>query len=403
MRQVEYLWPAGSFIEQSGPEYTAAGGGGLLTMVPVRINANGKAQTVEELQSQKKDMHVNSFRYLLAETARDLWRIAEDEGAQERLARDLRKEFELKRWLDIGGQMEWLLEGMVVGTQVTFTVAGLLSRIMLQCNAVLERHEDLDSERYHDDEAFRLLVSEMLETRAAAINTLRAYISDPDVMMQTVMRRSITTWHRVYLAFLDRKLPAKGEARVKEAAQLCRAMGVPSDDKADADGLTPLMRAAADGAGVRVLRCLVAAGADVNRRGPEGRTSLFLAALFGHAEVVEALARLGGDVDAVSEPGVMDTTPMWIAAAEGHTAVIEALGLHKADANRAGRDGRTPVYMAAFKGHAAAVEALGRLGVDVERACPDFQGEDPKTPLGVAIHHRHAAAEDALRRLGASS
>ena len=47
--QVEYLWPAGSYIESSGPSFTAEGGGGLLTMVPVRINANGKARTVEEL------------------------------------------------------------------------------------------------------------------------------------------------------------------------------------------------------------------------------------------------------------------------------------------------------------------------------------------------------------------
>jgi hypothetical protein len=50
-------------------------------MVPVRINANGKARTVEELRTQKKDMHLNAFRYLLAETARDLERIAEEERA----------------------------------------------------------------------------------------------------------------------------------------------------------------------------------------------------------------------------------------------------------------------------------------------------------------------------------
>jgi hypothetical protein len=49
-------------------------------MVPVRINANGKALTVEELRTQKKDMHLNAFRYLLTETVRDLERIAEDGG-----------------------------------------------------------------------------------------------------------------------------------------------------------------------------------------------------------------------------------------------------------------------------------------------------------------------------------
>ena len=73
------------------------------------------------------------------------------------------------------------------------------------------------------------------------------------------------------------------------------------------------MRTAADGAGERALRCLVAARADINaREAAQGRTALFLAACFGHAEAAEALARPGGDADsdAGSQPGVMDTSPV---------------------------------------------------------------------------------------------
>ncbi len=397
--QVEYLWPAGSYIESSGSPYTAEGGGGLLTMVPVRINASGKAQTVEELRAQKKDTHVNSFRHRLAETASDLERIAEDEGAQDRLDRDPCREFDLKRWLDLGGREEWLLPGMSDGTRVRFTVAGLLARIMMQCEEVLKRHADVEPERYHDDDAFRHIVLEMHEAKAAAVSTLRAYVEDAGLLMQTVMRRSIAIWHRVYVAFLERKLPAEGEARAVKAVQLCRAMGVSSSDEADGAGWTPLMRAAADGAGGRVLRCLVAARADVNLRDPtDGRTALFLAALFGHAEAVETLARLGGDVDTMAQG--LNATPMWIAAAEGHTEVIRALVRLKADVNRAALDGRTPVYMAAYKGHTAAIEEMGKLAVDVQQACPGFEDE---TPLGAATRHGHAAAADALRKLGASS
>ncbi len=76
--QVEYLWQAYSYIESSGLPYTVEGGGGLLAMVPVLINANGKALTVEELHTQKKDMHLAAFRHLLAEPARHLEHIAED-------------------------------------------------------------------------------------------------------------------------------------------------------------------------------------------------------------------------------------------------------------------------------------------------------------------------------------
>ena len=86
------------------------------------------------------------------------------------------------------------------------------------------------------------------------------------VQMESVMRETITARHRTYLAFLERTLPAaEGEARAAAAGRLCRAMGAmqASADEADAEGLTPLMRAAADGAG--------GAGAALPRRRPRRR------------------------------------------------------------------------------------------------------------------------------------
>jgi hypothetical protein len=237
--QVDYLWPAGSYIESSGPSFTAEGGGGLLTMVPVRINANGMANTVEELHTQKKDMHLNAFCYLLDETARDLELIAEEEHAHDRLARDPLRVLGEKRWLDDGGKLGWILPGMLDGMRVTFTVPGLLECIVRQCKAVLELHAAVVPERYNDDEAFRHNVAEMLETRAATLGTLHRYIEDPGVQIATVMQSTITTQHRAYLAFLERTLPAAGEARAAAAVLLCQAMGAmqSSADEADATAL----------------------------------------------------------------------------------------------------------------------------------------------------------------------
>ncbi len=401
---MEYLFPAGSFVEPSGPSYLAEGGGGLLTVLPVRINANGKASTVEELRAQKKDMHLAAFRYLLAETARDLQRVVDENGGLAgRLDRDPSREWDLADWLD-GGREEWLLPDMTVGepscAKVHFSAAGLLARIARQCEAVLERHAAAPPELYADDEAFRRFVTEMLDTRAAAVATLRLYIEDPGVNIENVMRNPISAWYRVYLSFLERSVPADGEARPAAAERLCRAMGIMSAaaEEVDAEGLTPLMRAAAAGAGWRALWGLVAARADVNRRDAAGgRTALWLAAEGGHADTVAALARLGADVGATAEPGVFDNTPMWIAAQEGHAAVIAALGRRGADANRAVRDGRTPMYMAAAKGRAAAVKALGQLGADVNRASGAGW-----TPLRIATDNGHVAAADALRQLGAA-
>ncbi len=112
---------------------------------------------------------------------------------------------------------------------------------------------------------------------------------------------------------------------------------------------------------------------------------------------MEALARLGGDVDAAAYPGVFDATPVNIVVQEGHTAVIEALGRFGADVNRAENDGFTPVHTAALGGHAAVIELLGRLGADVNRA----DNNHSLSPLGLATRMGNVAAADALRRLGA--
>ena len=366
----EFLWVPCSFLEPHGAptvELVAGGGGGaggVVTVVPVRVSANLKALTVEELRTPKRDMHVGAFRYLLDEARRELDRIAREEGDLEaRIMRDIKRMFPLKEFLELGGRAEDLLPGMSDGTAVTFTAAGLLARLAGAVEAVAARHAAVPPGRFADGEAYRALVAEMHDAAAAAACGLRWYLEDPGVQAPQVMRFSLPELRRRYLGFLERTLPAEGAARAAAAGRLCRALGAmgAAADEADAEGLAPLLRAAADGAGARVLRGLVAARADVNGRDARyGRTALYLAAGAGHADAVEALARLGGDVNAAER--TMGITPTNIAAQEGHVAVIEALGRLGADVNRAKSDGVTPLGMARQQGHTAAADALRRLG-----------------------------------------
>jgi hypothetical protein len=401
----EYLWVPCSFLEPKGAptvelvEEAGGSAGGVVTVVSVRVSANLKARTVEELRTQKKDMHLAALRYLLAETARDVERIAGKEAAQERLERDATREKDLALFLGVGGSLDSLLPTMTSGTRVKFTVEGLLARIKRECEAVAERHAAVPPEGYADEETYQDLAAEMLATRAAAVSMLRGYLEDSDAKIETVMRGSLPEMHRLYLSFLERTLPEEETARAAQAARLCRAMGVPQSaaDEVDAEGLTRLMRAAAAGAGGRVLRGLVAARADVNRRdAKDGRTALYLAAEVGHADVVEALARLGAELDTVGYPGVFDCSPTWIAAQEGHASVIDVLGRLGADVNLADKTGRTPVHIAVECGRVAAVDALGRARADANR-----KSDGGRTPLALAIKKGNPAVLEALRRIGA--
>jgi hypothetical protein len=92
----------------------------------VRIHENLKSLTVEELEGQKRDLHLAAFRCLLAETERELNDAAEEPQAQYRLQRD----------------------GSRVHEGGTFTLEGLVGKVMGECEAVLKRQAAVRSERY---------------------------------------------------------------------------------------------------------------------------------------------------------------------------------------------------------------------------------------------------------------
>ena len=372
-----------------------------LACVQVRLSANLKAQTVEELRGRRRALHLAAFDYANAETARSLARVASEGIAEARLARDPMRAMEHELWLQTGGKEADLAGCGVADGKVTFTVEGLLGYLLRGCEAVRARHAAAEAEeRFADDGAYRAMAGEMLAACTAAESCLHWYLEDPGRMAETLMRTTLMAGHRSYLGFLERTLPAEGEARAVAAGRLCRAMGAmgASADEEDAEGLTALMRAAADGAGARVLRSLVAAraGVEARDRGAYKATAVWWAAYQGHAEAVAELGRLGADVNAVGEPGAFDSTPMYIAAHEGHVGAIEALGRLGADVNRAVLNGSTPLYAAAAQGHIVAVEALGRLGADVNRA-----ENEGMTPVLAAVIFDHAETVEALVRLGA--
>ncbi len=83
---------------------------------------------------------------------------------------------------------------------------------------------------------------------------------------------------------------AAGLGRFKEVKRLLEA-GDPVD-AVDAEGWTPLMRAARSGH-TGIVALLLAAGADVKRASPSGRTALMCAQERGHADVIVQLSMAG--------------------------------------------------------------------------------------------------------------
>jgi hypothetical protein len=86
--EMEYLWVPCSFLQPDGPTSLCALASGSVTMVPVRVNANLKAPTVEEILEGKRSTHLASFRHLLRELGQKLYETCAREDAAGRLRRE---------------------------------------------------------------------------------------------------------------------------------------------------------------------------------------------------------------------------------------------------------------------------------------------------------------------------
>jgi ankyrin repeat protein len=156
---------------------------------------------------------------------------------------------------------------------------------------------------------------------------------------------------------------------------------VRADVTADADGTTPLHRAAYAG-DVRQVRALLQAGARPDAANRYGMTPLALAASAGSADLVTLLVESGASVRAADAALRDGQTTLMLAARAGNADAVAVLLKHGADPNAAERrTGTTALMWAALDDRGGVIRTLVRAGgaVNARSTLTSF----PHTPPGV--------------------
>jgi hypothetical protein len=263
----EFLFVPYSFVQGEGRQRTeVVDGGGVLTVVSVRVNINLKTETVEELKEKKKRLHLVSARAMVEEVRYELGEWAASPEAAARLQRDVTR--------SQGG---------------TFTAASLASAVVEQCRAVVKRHEAMAVEEYVDDGAFRALVGEMLDTKACAKEKKELWMSDASQYICFLQDESLRECHRLWQSFLRQRIVAAAAGsgdRASASLELLLSRGLVKRGvrgEVNADGEDVMVQAGGDGWAAGDIAAAAAAGADVGASDGGGCNCVWNAARYGHA------------------------------------------------------------------------------------------------------------------------
>ena len=228
----EFLIVPYSFVQGDGRQRTEiTEGGGVLTVIPIRININLQTLTVEQLRGKKKSMHITAFQSIIDETEQWMQAHAEEGGrAQARGTTD----------------QEYNPDG--------YSISFLISKTINQMREIKDADAELPDDDYVKDLKYKALVTRMLNSQAWAKQKLFLWLQNQETCIGKVGCTSLKSGHRQWLSFLKQRqykvAGAGSDERKAAAVQILQCKGLMVSDDVlteDADGEPLIYAAAADG------------------------------------------------------------------------------------------------------------------------------------------------------------
>ncbi len=151
---------------------------GEVTVIPVRMIVNLKEEQVEQLEAEKKSIHLKGFEFHVNEVRQRLQRLMEEGGAEARLKKD--KDSEGTFW------------------KKAHSVEGFVKAQVKKLEAVLLRQRQRAAADYSDDDVYRKLVSESLEAARMAETSVLRWLCDKEIDINHIEDYSLIECQRFF-------------------------------------------------------------------------------------------------------------------------------------------------------------------------------------------------------------
>lgn len=145
---------------------------------------------------------------------------------------------------------------------------------------------------------------------------------------------------------------------------------------------------------VNTASVLAAAGADLNAKNKFGETPAYIAACYGHKDVLALLLKCGCDYLTIRDK--RGELPYHIACYYNHIDCVELLLDHGTPVNICDKDGRTGAYICAYHDHHEILSLLIKRGADL-----DLGRSNGRTPVYVAGNETNPVCLCMLLEFGA--
>jgi hypothetical protein len=283
----------------------------MVLVVPLRININCKAQTVDEIIRKKYEMHIACFSFLMDELKYELRETAMRCEYHERFEKDI------SRQLFAPG----------------YSMTDFADHVLKQVGDIFKEHKESRPEDFSDNETYRKHVVEMFNLGVYARSKFKHYLVDKNQYLKNFMDFPLNASHFLHVGYNEYRKPTQTAlCESKEMFELCKLKGLSSLPCSNEGDI--LISAAALGLSSKDFELIIdvmytyqskLAGkyeCRLDKKDKSGYSAISMAAMNGHADILQILLRKKADINSVANDG---STPIILAASNGQLQCVSIL------------------------------------------------------------------------------